>query len=91
MSHKKEYAELIVGAVQEVASKAGVNLGHPHGVAGKTGAAAIAAVPVIAAKAGIVAGTVASGVSVAAVAVAPLAVGAGIAYGVYRLGRWLVD
>ncbi len=91
MSHNKEYVELIVGAVQEVAGNAGVNLGHPHGLAGQIGAAGIAAVPVVAAKAGIVAGAVASGVSVAAVAVAPLAVGAGIAYGIYRFGRWLAD
>lgn len=91
MSNKKEIAEVAVGAAQEVAHQLGYNLGSPHNVLGQAGAAAVAAVPVVAAKAVVVGSAAAAAAGTVAVAAAPVVAGAALAYGVYRLGCWLFD
>ena len=84
--------EIAAGAVQELAKRAGQDLGHPHGI-GKLGEYAVrgAAAVAPAAVASVAAGTTAvvtTAVSVA-IAAAPVAAALGACYGVYRLVKWL--
>ncbi len=72
-----------MGAAQELLTRGGWKNLHPHR-AGKIGAAAVSGLAVVAP------GAVAAAVPVA-VALAPIAIGAGVAFTGYRLYRWLKD
>jgi len=93
MSHSVHMAEVAVGAVNELARQGGqAVIAHPHGFmangAGLVQAAAAVAPGVVAAAS---AGTAAivTTVTPIVVALAPLAVVAGIGYGCYKLFKFL--
>ena len=76
MSGISHIAEVVTGAVQQIAANNGKDLGHPHGLA-KYGAGAVTAAPVVAAKGAALA-------TMAAPLLPLVAVGAA-AYGLFKL------
>jgi hypothetical protein len=98
MSHSSHNAhtaaEIAVGALQELASRGGMSLGHPHGGA-KLGQMAVgwtaAVAPVLVAKAGAVTAVTLAAGSAAAAAAAPVLAVTAAGYGVYKLVKWLTD